>query len=94
MTGATTVAPQRIGIVGGGITGISTAIFLRRDGHRQGHGHSQRQADKHSCRYWRSEPHSILPVTATRHGWHFLPCRTAPVRFFAGSNDLPFYPRA
>lgn len=33
MTGATTVAPQRIGIAGGGITGISTAIFLRRDGH-------------------------------------------------------------
>jgi D-amino-acid dehydrogenase len=33
MTGERGSGPRRIGVIGGGITGISAAIFLRRDGH-------------------------------------------------------------
>jgi len=33
MSEARGAKPQRFGVIGGGITGISTAVFLRRDGH-------------------------------------------------------------
>lgn len=33
MSESTETAPRRIGIIGGGISGISAAVFLRRDGH-------------------------------------------------------------